>query len=245
MISLFPQAIYGQVRRSKTRREYSKRRSYTYFWQARFDGSIELPACHLKKTYSPYNHHAGRQWLKSTNPFTKKQGLKGDAAGGRHGKVRHSAQTALSIYAASSKFERSPRECPEQFYNAHRYWSLADLGAQLARRQCRSNSRATRPVYWHLRRQMLAFLAAHYIRQTLWAAPIQRARPMRQPHYSTSLNRNLPSFSSNWHTAPFFLQKADIDCTPRPWPSCRAMGSPLSSKAISPAQGFEISSITP
>lgn len=56
----------------------------------------------------------------------------------------------------NGKVERSHREDQKRFYDSHRFWSLADFGAQLAGLQSRSNSRPMRPLRWHSPRQMLA-----------------------------------------------------------------------------------------
>ena len=56
----------------------------------------------------------------------------------------------------NGKVERSHREDQKRFYDSHRFWSLADFGAQLAGLQSRSNSRPMRPLQWRSPRQMLA-----------------------------------------------------------------------------------------
>ena len=56
----------------------------------------------------------------------------------------------------NGKVERSHREDQKRFYACHRFWSLADFGAQLAGLQSRSNSRPMRPLRWRSPRQMLA-----------------------------------------------------------------------------------------
>lgn len=43
---------------SRVSQKYSKNRSYIYFWQSRFDGSIELLACQSRKPHSHPNQHA-------------------------------------------------------------------------------------------------------------------------------------------------------------------------------------------
>ena len=48
----------------------------------------------------------------------------------------------------NGKVERSHREDQKRFYNDHRFYSLADFGAQLAAHQSRSNSRPMRPLHW-------------------------------------------------------------------------------------------------
>ena len=65
------------------------------------------------------------------------------------------------------------------------------------------------------------------------------------PAYTTNLSRNQPSVRSNSQTAPFFRQKVEIDCTPKPCPSFLAIGSPLWSKRHFPTHGLEISNIMP
>ena len=56
----------------------------------------------------------------------------------------------------NGKVERSHREDQKRFYDAHRFRSLADFGAQLAGHQSRSNSRPMRPLRCRSPRQMLA-----------------------------------------------------------------------------------------
>ena len=56
----------------------------------------------------------------------------------------------------NGKVERSHREDQKRFYDCHRFWSLADFGAQLAGLQSRSNSRPMRPLRWRPPRQMPA-----------------------------------------------------------------------------------------
>ena len=56
----------------------------------------------------------------------------------------------------NGKVERSHREDQKRFYDSHRFWSLADFGAQLAGHQSRSNSRPMRPLRWRSPRQMFA-----------------------------------------------------------------------------------------
>ena len=56
----------------------------------------------------------------------------------------------------NGKVERSHREDQKRFYDSHRFWSLADFGAQLAGHQSRSNSRPMRPLRWRSPTQILA-----------------------------------------------------------------------------------------
>ena len=56
----------------------------------------------------------------------------------------------------NGKVERSHREDQKRFYACHRFWSLADFGAQLAGLQSRSNTRPMRPLRWRSPRQMRA-----------------------------------------------------------------------------------------
>ena len=55
----------------------------------------------------------------------------------------------------NGKVERSHREDQKRFYNDHRFYSLADFGAQLAAHQSRSNSRPSRPLRWASPRERL------------------------------------------------------------------------------------------
>ena len=46
----------------------------------------------------------------------------------------------------NGKVERSHREDQKRFYDSHRFYSLADFGAQLAAHQTKSNNRPMRPL---------------------------------------------------------------------------------------------------
>ena len=48
----------------------------------------------------------------------------------------------------NGKVERSHREDQKRFYDAHRFYSLADFGGQLTAYQSRSNNRPMRPLHW-------------------------------------------------------------------------------------------------
>ena len=48
----------------------------------------------------------------------------------------------------NGKVERSHREDQKRFYDSHRFYSLADFGAQLAAHQNRSNNLPMRPLAW-------------------------------------------------------------------------------------------------
>ena len=56
----------------------------------------------------------------------------------------------------NGKVERSHREDQKRFYDSHRFYSLADFGAQLAVHQNRSNNFPMRPLNWLSPREMLA-----------------------------------------------------------------------------------------
>ena len=56
----------------------------------------------------------------------------------------------------NGKVERSHREDQKRFYNAHRFFSLADFGVQLAAHQNRSNDLPMRPLSWLSPREKLA-----------------------------------------------------------------------------------------
>jgi len=58
----------------------------------------------------------------------------------------------------NGKVERSHREDQKRFYDTHRFYSIADFGAQLAVHQSRSNNRPMRPLKYLSPRQ---FLHAH------------------------------------------------------------------------------------
>ena len=63
----------------------------------------------------------------------------------------------------NGKVERSHREDQKRFYNDHRFYSLADFGAQLAGHQSRSNSRPSRPLSWASPRQRLNSFPVQYV----------------------------------------------------------------------------------
>ena len=63
----------------------------------------------------------------------------------------------------NGKVERSHREDQKRFYNDHRFYSLADFGAQLAGHQSRSNSRPSRPLGWASPRQRLDSFPVQYV----------------------------------------------------------------------------------
>ena len=63
----------------------------------------------------------------------------------------------------NGKVERSHREDQKRFYNDHRFYSLADFGAQLAGHQSRSNSRPSRPLSWASPRDYLASFTVQYV----------------------------------------------------------------------------------
>ena len=63
----------------------------------------------------------------------------------------------------NGKVERSHREDQKRFYNDHRFYSLADFGAQLAAHQSRSNSRPSRPLRWASPREYLASFPVQYV----------------------------------------------------------------------------------
>ncbi|MDD3410386.1 MAG: integrase core domain-containing protein [Eubacteriales bacterium] len=50
----------------------------------------------------------------------------------------------------NGKVERSHREDQKRFYTTHKFYSLADFGAQLAVHQSRSNNMPMRPLLWAL-----------------------------------------------------------------------------------------------
>jgi len=56
--------------------------------------------------------------------------------------------------------ERSHREDQKRFYNTHRFFSLADFGAQLAAHQNRSNNLPMRPLGWLSPKEKLALFPA-------------------------------------------------------------------------------------
>ena len=56
----------------------------------------------------------------------------------------------------NGKVERSHREDQKRFYNTHRFFSLADFGAQLAVHQNRSNNLPMRPLAWLSPKEKLA-----------------------------------------------------------------------------------------
>ena len=57
----------------------------------------------------------------------------------------------------NGKVERSHREDQKRFYSSHRFYSLADFGAQLAVHQSRSNNRPMRPLRWASPREFLRY----------------------------------------------------------------------------------------
>ena len=63
----------------------------------------------------------------------------------------------------NGKVERSHREDQKRFYNDHRFYSLADFGAQLTAHQSRSNSRPSRPLRWASPRDYLASFTVQYV----------------------------------------------------------------------------------
>ena len=63
----------------------------------------------------------------------------------------------------NGKVERSYREDQKRFYDSHRFWSLADFGAQLAELQSRSNSRPMRPLHWAAPRDVLSSFTVQYV----------------------------------------------------------------------------------
>lgn len=56
----------------------------------------------------------------------------------------------------NGKVERSHREDQKLFYDTHRFFSLADFGAQLAVHQTRTNNRPMRPLNWRTPKQVLS-----------------------------------------------------------------------------------------
>lgn len=60
----------------------------------------------------------------------------------------------------NGKVERSHREDQKRFYNTHRFFSLADFGAQLAAHQNRSNNLPMRPLGWLSPKEKLALFSA-------------------------------------------------------------------------------------
>lgn len=60
----------------------------------------------------------------------------------------------------------------------------------------------------------------------------------RQFPYKITRRENSPASWVNWHRAPYFWQKAAMECTPRPWSSCPVTGSPSPSRGTSSSQGF-------
>jgi len=63
----------------------------------------------------------------------------------------------------NGKVERSHREDQKRFYTDHRFYSLADFGAQLAGHQSRSNSRPSRPLGWASPRERLLSFTVQYV----------------------------------------------------------------------------------
>ena len=57
-------------------------------------------------------------------------------------------QLLFTLYIRIAKVERSHREDQKRFYVTHRFFSLADFGAQLAAHQNRSNDLPMRPLNW-------------------------------------------------------------------------------------------------
>ena len=57
-------------------------------------------------------------------------------------------QLLFTLYIRIAKVERSHREDQKRFYDTHRFFSLADFGAQLAAHQNRSNDLPMRPLNW-------------------------------------------------------------------------------------------------
>ncbi len=63
----------------------------------------------------------------------------------------------------NGKVERSHREDQKRFYDSHRFYSLADFGAQLAGHQRASNHRPMRPLRWASPVQQLASFTVQYV----------------------------------------------------------------------------------
>ena len=63
----------------------------------------------------------------------------------------------------NGKVERSHREDQKRFYNSHSFYSLADFGAQLARRQNRSNDLPMRPLRWASPKEFLRNFSVQYV----------------------------------------------------------------------------------
>ena len=63
----------------------------------------------------------------------------------------------------NGKVERSHREDQKRFYSYHRFYSLADIGGQLAAHQSRSNSRPSRPLRWASPREFLSSFSVQYV----------------------------------------------------------------------------------
>ena len=63
----------------------------------------------------------------------------------------------------NGKVERSHREDQKRFYSDHRFYSLADFGAQLAAHQSRSNSRPMRPLRWASPSERLNSFPVQYV----------------------------------------------------------------------------------
>ena len=63
----------------------------------------------------------------------------------------------------NGKVERSHREDQKRFYASHRFFSLADLNAQLAAHLTRSNNRPMRPLSWASPRIFLSTFLVHHV----------------------------------------------------------------------------------
>ena len=63
----------------------------------------------------------------------------------------------------NGKVERSHREDQRRFYATHRFYSLADFGAQLAVHQSRSNNRPMRPLHYLSPRQFLRYHSLQHV----------------------------------------------------------------------------------
>jgi transposase InsO family protein len=122
--------------------------------------------------YEEQSTYSSADFLKKTVAFFARRGVKVECVQTDNGfeftnrfNSKHSASSTLFEKTAAElgirnkfirpftprhngKVERSHREDQKLFYETHRFYSLADFDAQLARHLIRTNSRPMRPLLW-------------------------------------------------------------------------------------------------
>ena len=120
-------AKYGVSRAS---RKYNKSRSYIYFWQSRWDGSVESLACRSRRPHSHPNQHTEAE-LKLIRDMRRRNPSLGMVELWHRLKQRGYTRRPESLFRVMRKMGMFPAEKPKNTYKAKPYEQMTYPGQRV------------------------------------------------------------------------------------------------------------------